>query len=263
MTALQPHPAASRRWLYLPLIAAVMLSSLLAALHASSFPPLLPMFAIVLGTLMCWPDWRNAPGKSQWCWTLAGAALFVIPSYQLGWLVLSLLATISGWQSAKGSRERTGWLLIGLAAIQPLVTTYLLKWLAESVLSLDAWLVAALLHGFTGQGDYLGNLVLGPADHQLLILRGCSSITNLAGAWLGWLALARFLRLSHPARETTIWLLLAVAVIGLNVIRLYLMGLDLHWHQWWHSPRGQQSYQLGLSIQILLIYTLGVRYVGR
>ena len=259
----QPQPAASRRWLYLPLIAAVALSSLLSSWHSDNTPPLLPLLAITLGILICWPEWRTSPKMPQWRAVLASAALFVVPSYQLGWLTLSLLALFSGWQSPAGSRERTGWLIIGLAAAQPLITTYLLKWLAESVLSLDARLVAALLHWFTNQGDYLGNLVFGPADHQLLILRGCSSLTNLAGAWLGWFALARFLQLFRPAREATVWLLLAMAVVGLNISRLYLMGLDLQWHLWWHSPTGQQSYQFALSAQILLIYTWGVRYVGR
>lgn len=223
---------------------------------------IIPTFAICLGLILWWSAGRQTVSESDRCLALILAMLFIIPSTQIAWLVVLLLALWLWHHSHKNSRVSTAMLIIGVAALQPLLMTYLLKWLAAPVLTVDAALVAHLLKMTTGSGSHIGNIIYGPSDHQLLILRGCSSLTNVGSAWLAWFALSRFKGITLNKREIIVLILLTLSLVSLNLLRLYSMAIDLAWHQWWHSNIGQQVYQLSSVSLLLLSIGLGVHYVG-
>jgi len=255
-----------RRMLFLPLFAGALLAVHLpllqvASLQQAAIPGLVPGFAIVLGLAMWWPAAR-VRARTADHWVAVGlATLFLVPSHQLGWLVLLLGSAWLGWRSAKASRARQGMMLIAAAALQTLIVAHLLKWFAGPVLTADAALVAWLLQLASGSGSHVGNVVFGPADHQLLILRGCSSLTNLGNAWLAWYALSRFRGGGFVRRELVFIAVLTLSMLTLNLARLYSMAVDLAWHSWWHSNSGEQLYQLAASALLLLAIHQGLRWV--
>lgn len=257
----------AKKWLFL----VVMVSSLLAGY----LPPtgaehwldalnqnMVPAFAFILGVRLWWSEEARATERSDCIVILLLSLLFLIPSTQISWLVLSLVALWLFRRTKPRGRIRDGLLVIALAALQPLMMTYLLKLFAGPVLTIDAAVVAALLKFITGEGHHVGNIVYGPSNHQLLILRGCSSLTNLGNAWLVWFALARYREVSLHLREGLVVFLLSLVIVGLNLIRLCTMGSDLDWHTWWHSPDGVHIYQLISGVLMCFVILMGMRYVN-
>ena len=225
-------------------------------------PNLIPIFALAIGVKL----WRSSEQQrhnatDRWV-AVVLAILFLIPSYQIGWLIVLAMTVWLSRYAHDNPRLRNALLIIALATLQPLLVTYLLKWFASPVLTFDASLVSYMLKLITGEGSHLGNIVYGPAEHQLLILRGCSSVTNLGAAWLVWFAVSRFRGITLNPRELIVVAMLTLAMVGLNLLRLYTMAVDLNWHQWWHSAEGEQVYQLASAGVLLISIVLGIRYVG-
>ena len=261
----------SKRWLFTPLLIGCVLGGYLPPGVAEDWlaaldQNMVPAFAFAIG-FMCWWSVESRVVSRSDCLIIVGLSLmFVIPSTQISWLILLLSAL---WlsrnshtqQVVEQARLRSGLLVIVLTALQPLLMTYSLKLLAAPILTADAALVAALLKITTGVGHHVGNVVYGPAEHQLLILRGCSSLANLGNAWLVWFALARFRGVPLHLRESAVIFLLSLLIVGLNLMRLYSMGTDLGWHEWWHSEAGMLVYQLMSMGLIAVVILLGIRYV--
>ncbi len=260
------HPSAyqARKWLFLPLLLATVISVYLPLLQSreADTPGFLHLFVVGLGFLRWWQVEQGRIQLPDQFISLTLALLFLIPSTQLGGFIQLLLSLWLFCGAENNPTARSGPLIIIAASLHTLIITYLLKWFAAPVLTLDALLIANLLELTTGTGSHLGNIVYGPAEHQLLILRGCSSLTNLGCAWLAWFGIARFKGVKLSIKELAVILILTLLLAGLNIIRLYTMGIDLHWHQWWHSQTGTLSYQtLSTSLVIISIF-LGIRYVG-
>ena len=261
----------SKRWLFSPLLIGCVLGGYLPPGVAEDWlagldQNMVPAFAFAIG-FMCWWSVESRVVSRSDCLIIVGLSLmFVIPSTQISWLILLLSAL---WlsrnshtqQVVEQARLRSGLLVIVLTALQPLLMTYSLKLLAAPILTADAALVAALLKITSGVGHHVGNVVYGPAEHQLLILRGCSSLSNLGNAWLIWFALARFRGVPLHLRESAVIFLLSLSIVGLNLMRLYSMGTDLGWHEWWHSETGMLVYQLISMMLIAVVILLGIRYV--
>lgn len=253
----------SRKTLFLPLLGGMWLAGALSGLGvggagAGEEPSLVPVFAALLGL------WRWGHAHSPVADGRDGLAVlvltlgFLIPSRQGGWLLLALAA---GYLLIREPRERTGLMILLAAALHEPVITYLLKWFTGPVLGLDALLIASLLHLTTGVGSHIGNLVLGPAEHQLLILKGCSSLNNLGIAWLAGLSVALLVR---DRLDRMAWLtlgMITLLTLLLNLIRLYGMALSLESHTWWHSELGMLVYQSLLVALVLAATAVGVRHV--
>lgn len=261
------HPYTSRVCLFLPLVLGATLAGYLPWLlgettDTAGLPGLVPAFALVIGIKLWVSVDHHRPQRYDKQVALALSTFFLIPSYQLGWMIILIMA-IYLWVGAKHNpRLRTALSIIAMATLQPLLTTYLLKWGASTILTFDAWLVANLLQLFTATGSHIGNIVYGPADHQLMILRGCSSIGNLGSTWLAWYALSRYRGIGLGLRETIVLLLLTLSVVGLNLLRLLSMALDLHWHAWWHAPVGAQVFSLSSTGLLIISIVIGIRYVS-
>jgi len=257
----------SRAWLFGPLLLGSLITQTLPILlsgHTNSIeiPNLIPAFSLALGVALWLRSERQTPRHADHWIALILSTLFLIPSQQITWLIVLLLALWLGFNTRNNATVYRAMLIIGLAALQPLLLTYLLKWFAAPVLTIDAAIVAGLLKLTTGEGHHMGNIIYSPSGHQLLILRGCSSLTNVGSAWLVWFALSRYRGVSLNRQDLFVLTLLTFSLLSLNICRLYSMSLDLDWHQWWHSNSGQQLYQALSAGFLLLSITLGVRYVG-
>ena len=151
-------------------------------------------------------------------------------------------------------------LILIVCALQALTVLYALKWFTEPVLALDANMVAAVLQLVTGTGYAVGNVYFGPSDHQVLMLRNCSSLPAMISAFTCWFAIARWHQVRFSFREVTVVSLLMLSALLLNVLRLFSMGLTMEWHTWWHSPNGEDTYLFLSAALTLSIIFWGTRY---
>ncbi|WP_223823252.1 hypothetical protein [Candidatus Enterovibrio altilux] len=192
---------------------------------------------------------------------IAIAILLTFPSFQSTLLSLLLLAILIGLRSSnKNIPLRTCALILCVCAIQALTVFYTLKWFTEPVLAIDASLVASILSLATGYGYAIENVYFGPSDHQVLMLRNCSSLPALLSAFTCWFAIARWHNISFSSRECIVISALLVCSLGLNLLRLFSMGLTMQWHAWWHSPEGENTYLFTSSALTLSIIFWGVHY---
>jgi exosortase/archaeosortase family protein len=135
----------------------------------------------------------------------------------------------------------------------------LFKFMTMPILTLDAMLTAKLLQLLTGVGAYEANTIIGGAGHEVLVIRGCSSITNLSLGLLLWFAVIRTRADQFDNRHVLGMLLMGVAIVALNVIRLMLMAVDLNWHGWFHQNSGLLAYQASYASILLVFIYLGLR----
>lgn len=258
----------SRVVYFLPIMIGVLLATGLqfsGESSASTFDSInfIPALAFVLGFIVWYSSEQQQAKLGDKVFACCMAVLFVIPSYQISWAIMLSMCLWLFIKTANNTRAKTGLLIMAAAAAQPMLVTYLLKWFAGPVLSLDAALVAFLLQLITGSGSHVGNIVYGPSDHQLLILRGCSSLSNIGSTWLAWYALSRFNEVRLSYRDGLVIIVLTAAILALNLLRLVSMAIDISWHQWWHSPEGEQWYQLISSLFLLSAVILGIRYASQ
>ena len=225
--------------------------------------PLISLIAIAFG--MRHLVLGRAVQADRWDWITAVilALVFILPSQQLSWV---LLMAVSGWCLLRGDMDplsRRCFLLIISVAVINLVALYTLKILAAPVLSLDAALVTWWIEWIHDEGSRLGNIVYGPADHELLILRGCSSVKLFADALAAWFIVARSRGLMPSRNEFAILIALCTLLAILNMLRLYSMALDQQWHTWWHTELGLQVFQILAIVIVFSVISRGLKYVEK
>jgi exosortase/archaeosortase family protein len=246
------------RWLFLPLfLGQAGVAALALGQTGATLSPLISLMALLLGLILFASGPDPTMKRSDAPLALLIAFLFVIPSQQLGWLAILSACAMLLWRRDLTVRQRQGLQLIALAAGLNLLITYLMKWFAGPLLALDAGLVSLLLELVGMPFQRQGNLIVGPAGHQLLILRGCSSLLLIGDALLAWWAVMVYRDDLRPRRSLPLALLLVAGVVALNLVRLYLMTLHLDWHQWWHTDAGMQSFQLLSTGLVFLALVLG------
>ncbi|NTS76176.1 hypothetical protein HR060_04775 [Catenovulum sp. SM1970] len=211
-------------------------------LQAPEHLSLLPLFCCCLAIKLILNQSIEMSNADKWV-ILGLFLLLLIPSYQIAWLCLLILASYL-LTRADPIIKSAGTILL-LSASQPLLATYMLKLFPNMILSWDAWLVSQLL-SLVYQGiSHEANLIMTPFPHDLLILRGCSSFTNLTAVCLLTLSLYRYHQLKITRYEGYYLVLLTGLLLSINLTRLYMMAVDINWYQWWHSEQGQMVYQLG------------------
>ncbi|MEZ9524614.1 hypothetical protein [Enterovibrio norvegicus] len=245
----------------------------------SEFDAIPAMLCLGLGLILLVQSPMITPRSSDYAVAIALALLLVIPSFQGALIVLffvGLWVGIRALASEQSSRDcgaqshqalpirrlatRNSALILMVCSAQALTILYALKWFTEPVLALDANMVAALLQLVTGTGHAVGNVYFGPSDHQVLMLRNCSSLPAIISAFACWFAIARWHHVAFSLREVTVVSLLLISALLLNVLRLFSMGLTMEWHTWWHSPTGEDTYLFLSAALTLSIIFWGTRY---
>lgn len=193
------------------------------------------------------------------------AFLFLLPSQQWGWL---LLGTTFFYLYLRETTFNRPILMACMVVVGfKLSMHFFFNRYVGDVLAFDAYLIAQILQWTHGVGYQVGNLVYGPSDHQLLILRGCSSIHNLGGVWLVWFMVKQVSQGQHDGKshqhlflDYSLWFaIVSFLTISWNMVRLYMMALDRDYHAWWHTGDGTVVYQIGLFV-ILALLIRSVRY---
>jgi hypothetical protein len=128
------------------------------------------------------------------------------------------------------------------------------KVLASPVVEVEAAVLAAVLRLIGFDATVIGNVIRITPEHSLILLAGCSALSDLGVILLGWTAVFMLVRpgLQVPVRRLA---LVAVATIALNILRLVLMSWDQDWYDLVHNGMGASVYD---AVLCALVMTAGL-----
>jgi hypothetical protein len=130
------------------------------------------------------------------------------------------------------------------------------KVLASPVVEAEAAILGAALNLIGFNAQVVGNAIHITPEHSLILLAGCSALSDLGVILLGWTAVFMLVR---PGVQVPVWRLAVVggATVVLNILRLILMSLNQEWYDLVHNGIGASLYDAllcGLVISAGLFY---------
>ena len=131
--------------------------------------------------------------------------------------------------------------------------------LAFPLLQADVALVGGILSLTQPEISWQGTLI-SSNTHRIVVYGPCSSFHNISLSLLCWVALTKLVRPEWRARDATAALLVGVAVLTLNTLRLCFMALGPTQFTYWHAGFGAELFAWATSaivIGITLLYALG------
>jgi hypothetical protein len=182
--------------------------------------------------------------------------LAILPIGALSWVAVAtlslyiLLFTNDSFSRRKGS-------VILLATTVPMFWSRLLfKFLANPILEIDASFVAWLL-GTGRTGNVVG---FGDDSGTLVILSGCSSLTNMSLAFLCWITISQSVYHHRWSPLDAFWCFLAcLSAVAVNITRISVMGLSQWHYNFIHSQGSDIVVNLIVVVLAVGISLLGVR----
>jgi hypothetical protein len=155
---------------------------------------------------------------------------------------LAALTFLAVYESSRNFRSvetlASSSLFLGIAVCQ-MWGALVLDLFAPSLLALDAAMAARVLNLIQGGGvESIGNLVETAQGQPLAIMTGCSSLSHMSYAFLCWLTMVRACRPSWQWTDLPMALVVATFVIGVNIVRLALMGISRDSYLLLHGPVG-------------------------
>lgn len=200
---------------------------------------------------------KHAARKDAMVLTLA-AGILLIPSAMAAWITCAILGTWGFWKFRSDPIGRSVFIVFAAMALRVPTTTLLLSAAAEPVLALDAVFVQAMLSATPLNTTLIGNVIVGSDGHNLAVMTGCSSFTNVSIGLLAWFAMtrARFHRV--PMRAAIAGTGVAITIIFLNVVRLSLMAIDVEMYTIIHDGWGKSAFEGSLVLATLMITHIGL-----
>lgn len=172
----------------------------------------------------------SAVGSGIWPW--------------LGLIPLLLLALSSAERGA-----RTGFLIVLLAAGHEVAVSLLGALSGDALLGIDALIAGSLTGWFLPDISVEGNALQRDGGHMLVLVWGCSSLSNLGDALLLFCALASLYgpeRTPGKARGRFLgcMLMVAAATVALNATRLGLMASSADAYAYLHGSSGAAWFRI-------------------
>jgi len=218
-----------------------------------------PVYLGLLGAIVLGLRTRTERRFDRW----DGLALLIyavgvmVPSSAFSAMAIMALGT---WELLRRPRDvhyRAGVIIFIAAGARELWVATAMKMLSPWLLHIDAVLTRTAL-GWLGHPSVVtGNLIETDQGMVLAVLMSCSSFANISLALLTWLVLTRWLRPHFERRDLAATLLVALAVIVVNLTRLTIMGLGPVDYELAHGPIGRTTTELAI-----LITTLAVTHWG-
>jgi hypothetical protein len=178
----------------------------------------------------------------------AFASFIILPIGSLNWLAVTALSLYILISTNVASTRRGA--LILLATTVPMFWSQLLfRFFANSILQIDASLVSWIL-GTRRTGDIVG---FADGSGSLVIMPGCSSLTNVSLAFLCWVTVSQLVCHKKSAYDVVWCLMACISMMAVNVMRISLMGLS-QWHY------GTFHGRLGNAIDDTIMFVLMVGF---
>jgi len=181
--------------------------------------------------------------------------LTILPIGALSWLAIATLSLYILLFTNASLPRRNGAIILLATTVPMFWSRLLFKFFANPILEIDASLVAWLLG--TGRA---GNVVgFTDGSGALVILSGCSSLTNMSLAFLCWITISQSVYHRWSPQDALWCFLVCVSAVAVNVTRISLMGLS-EWHyDLIHSQWGDTVGNLIIVVLAVGISLLGLR----
>ncbi len=192
--------------------------------------------------------------RKDWSLAFFTMLLLLIPSAFLSWIALSFFAGYCGFfifQS--GTAGRNACLIMLAVALRVPVSDICLKLSADALLQFDAMATLSLLNMIDPTSVRQGNIIIGSSGHELLIMTGCASFTNISLALLLWFTVVRTQILRWQPVLTLYIIPLSALVMGINIVRLSMMTLSQEQYFFYHDGLGAD-----IINALILLGTLGI-----
>ena len=200
---------------------------------------------------------RSHPQVSQrkdWVAAFSAMFLFMIPSAFVSWIVLAVFAGYCSFVSLKPKTFARNAALVMLAvSLRVPVSDVCLKLTADVFLKFDAMatqLFAGLINPLIGRE---GNIIIGPEGHELFIMTGCASFTNISLALLLWFTVLRTQVLVWKRYFTLYIGPLIAVVISINIWRLSMMAFSKEYYLFYHDGLGADIVNASILLSALSI----------
>jgi hypothetical protein len=130
------------------------------------------------------------------------------------------------------------------------------KVLASPVVAAEAAILGTVLRAIGFDAEVAGNVIRITPEHTLILLAGCSALSDLGVILLGWTAVFMLFR---PGVQVPIRRLAVVggATVVLNILRLVLMSLNQDWYDLVHNGMGASVYD---AVLCAVVMTAGLHY---
>ncbi|MEP0201330.1 MAG: hypothetical protein ABJ084_10830 [Halioglobus sp.] len=161
--------------------------------------------------------------------------------------LLLLLVFAPGYRGA----ARTGLLIALIAAIHEITIDSLSDLGGDTLLGIDAQIAGSLaqwvLPNLVVEGTALQHL----DGHMLVLVWGCSSLSNLGDTLLLFLALVSLHASGEVSRQSKGWIILCslaltCLIVGLNALRLALMASNAELYAYLHDGDGAAWYRISI-----------------
>jgi hypothetical protein len=170
------------------------------------------------------------------------------------WPWLGLVPVILSALPGAGRRTRVGLLIILLAAAHEIAVDLLGELSGDALLAVDARIAGVMAGWFLPAVSVDGNALQQDGGHMLVLVWGCSSLTNLGDALLMYCALVSLYDADAApaaARQRFFYCMLAVGLstVALNATRLGFMSSSVAAYNYLHGSDGAAWFRVAtLSI---------------
>jgi exosortase/archaeosortase family protein len=208
-------------------------------------------FAVAIKFLLQAPSQQTI--YHDWILACFLVAAFLVPIGPLSWIALSGLAFYILRRSSRSSLSGRGaWILLAVT-IPMFWSRVLFALLSDLILQGDAILV-----GWIVGTHNLGNTVqFADGSGYLWIAPGCSSWANISLAILCWITFTKVF--DRPSSlQGILWMITAcMAVVGINVTRISLIGFYPEHYETLHGPIGDV-----VASWTIFAVTIGMCWIG-
>lgn len=177
-----------------------------------------------------------------------------IPSAFISWVVLSFFAGYcSICMGTHGSNIRNASFIMMALALRVPISDICLKLSADAFLQFDTMATLSIIQNIDPSITRQGNILIGPQGHELLIMTGCASFTNISLALLLWFTIMRTYITQWRPHLNLYIIPLCVLVMGLNIFRLSMMSLSVDLYHFYHDELGADIINFAMVLLTLAI----------
>jgi len=172
-------------------------------------------------------------------------------------MATGLLATITAGyllfaQGGDRNLKAAGAVLLALSA-QLVWGPALFQFFTPELLRADGAIVGAILSWLRPDIVWSGTSFLGPDDHAISLIGGCSSFNNVSTAVLACVTVAMLARTEWVWRDIVTIAVAAVAMIVVNATRICLLAWSGPSHLFWHDGAGATILGVAETLLVLAI----------
>jgi hypothetical protein len=194
---------------------------------------------------------------------MALCLLVFLPSNRAIWVAATGIAIYLRLTDTGDPKLRAAGVVLAALAVQELWGRILFNLVARYLLHAEAAAVATMLEVARPGTVWHDNTIMGPNGHGVLIASGCSSFHNTSLALLCWVTLSRLRAQDWQVRDFVIGGAIAIAMILLNLARIFVMAWNTELYEYWHNGTGAEIFAIGASLAVLLMSLYGSRLGGR